>query len=67
MSYKIVLAVVVLLLFGAALFYYFYAGNRTPPGQTRLAELTPDSIPAFKAAFNAAQSEVGVLVLLSPT
>jgi len=52
---------------GAALFYYFYAGHKTPSGQAPLMELSAQSLPSIKSAFNEAQADVRVLVLLSPT
>ena len=47
--------------------FYFYGGHEAPVGQPPLARLTPQTLSDLKNAFNAANSEVRVLVLLSPT
>ncbi len=51
----------------AAILFYFYGGHRVPVGQPELVYLTPDTIPDMKAAFNSAQRDIRVLLLLSPT
>lgn len=53
------------LLFAAVL--YLYGGRQTPSGQPPLQNVTTQSIGEIKTAFNAAQAEVRVLLLLSPT
>lgn len=44
-----------------------YAPRHVPTGQAGLVTLGPDSLPAFRDAFNAAEGEVRILALLSPT
>lgn len=44
-----------------------WAPRRTPAGQPPLTILKPDSLPAFRAAFNASAGEVRILLMLSPT
>jgi hypothetical protein len=46
---------------------HFYAGNQVPVGQSPLQSLTIDNVAMIKAAFNADEGDVRVLVLLSPT
>jgi hypothetical protein len=43
------------------------APRHVPAGQAKLVTLGPDSLPAFRDAFNAAEGEVRVLAMLSPT
>jgi hypothetical protein len=50
----------------AALFY-FYGGHQAPNGQRPLADLNSASLADLKNEFNNSQSQVRVLVLLSPT
>jgi hypothetical protein len=50
-----------------AVLVYLYGGSQTPAGQTPLARLTTQSLPQLETAFNAAKSDVRLLVLLSPT
>lgn len=50
----------------AALFY-FYGGSQTPSGQPPLSSLTAQNVGEIRNEFNAAKSEVRVLLLLSPT
>jgi hypothetical protein len=50
----------------AALFY-FYGGSQTPSGQPPLRSLTAQNAGEIRDQFNAAKSEVRVLLLLSPT
>lgn len=47
--------------------FYFYGGHQAPPGQAALTSLAPENVSDIKNAFNAAKSEVRVLLLLSPT
>jgi hypothetical protein len=51
----------------AAFLYFFYGSGQTPPGQAPLQNLTPQNVGQLKDAFNAAKSDVRVLLLLSPT
>ena len=46
---------------------HFYAGGQVAPGQPPLQPLTTDNVGMIKAAFNADQDHVRVLVFLSPT
>ena len=57
-------ALAILLL--AALFY-LYGGSQAPSGQPPLRSLTAQNAVDVKNEFNAAISEVRVLLLLSPT
>jgi hypothetical protein len=50
-----------------ALLVYFYGGSLTPTSQPPLVRLTPENVSQVEAAFNAAQGDVRLLVLLSPT
>ena len=54
-------------LLAIGLSFYFSGGHQAPAGQAPLARLTPENLSEIKNAFNAAKSEVRVLVLLSPT
>ena len=47
--------------------FYFYGGHQTPRGQAALADLNATSLSEFKNEFNANQTNVRILVLLSPT
>jgi len=62
---RTLIAIAALLAIGVA--FYFYGGHQAPVGQPPLASLTPETLSDIKNAFNAAKSEVRVLVLLSPT
>jgi hypothetical protein len=56
------------LVVGLAVFAWVtWAPRRTPAGQPPLATIRADSIPAFRDTFNAAEGEVRVLAMLSPT
>lgn len=46
---------------------YVYGGHETPSGQPPLTSLTTETVPQFETAFNAAQTDVRMLVFLSPT
>lgn len=46
---------------------YLYGGGQTPPGQPPLQNVTDQNVADIKNAFNAAKSEVRVVLLLSPT
>jgi hypothetical protein len=62
---RTLIAIAALLAIGVA--FYVYGGHQAPIGQPPLASLTPETLSDIKNAFNAAKSEVRVLVLLSPT
>jgi hypothetical protein len=62
---RTLIAIAALLAIGVS--FYFYGGHQAPVGQPPLARLTPENLSEIKNAFNAATSEVRVLVLLSPT
>lgn len=61
----ILAAIVALALAGA--FIYYYGGSSVPAGQAPLERLTPQNLTDIRNAFNAAQGDVRLLVLLSPT
>ena len=65
MNRKHIVGVFIVLVALAALFY-FYGGSRTPPGQPPLRSLTAQNVGEIRDQFNAAKSEVRVLLLLSP-
>jgi hypothetical protein len=44
-----------------------FSPRHVPPGQPPLATIRADSVPAFRDTFNAAEGEVRVLAMLSPT
>jgi hypothetical protein len=46
---------------------YFYGSHQVPVGQPLLQSLTPQNVAGIRNAFNAAQDDVRVVVLLSPT
>jgi hypothetical protein len=58
--------VLLLLIIGAGC-WYLLSGHKTPPQQQPLADLRPESLPAFKAEFNHSSADVRVILLLSPT
>ena len=58
-------AVVAALLIAAAL--YLYGGGQTPAGQQRLLNITAQNVGEIRSAFNAANGDARVLLLLSPT
>ena len=58
-------AVVAALLLAAVL--YLYGGGQTPAGQRPLLSVTAQNVGEIRSAFNTANSEVRVLLLLSPT
>lgn len=58
-------AVVAVLLLAA--FFYLYGGSQTPSGQAPLQTVTAQSLGDIKNAFNAANSEARIVLLLSPT
>jgi len=66
MKRKYSLGALVAVLVLAALLY-FYGGSQAPAGQPPLDSLTARNVAEVKNQFNAAQDEVRVLLLLSPT
>jgi hypothetical protein len=46
---------------------YFYGGSQAPSGQPPLRSVTAQNLGELKSEFNAAKSNVRVLLLLSPT
>jgi hypothetical protein len=46
---------------------YLYGGSQAPAGQPPLLSLTAQNLAAVKNEFNAANNDVRVLLLLSPT
>lgn len=61
------LVVAAVLTLTAGLSWIQLAPRRVPAGQAALVTLAADSLPEFRRAFNAAEGEVRVLALLSPT
>jgi hypothetical protein len=61
----IIVTVFVGLLLAASL--YLFGGSRTPTGQVPLRNVTAENISDIKNEFNAANGDVRVLLLLSPT
>ena len=59
--------VAVILVCGAAYGWLKLAPRRVPAGQRPLATLSSDTLAEFRATFNAAEGDVRVLALLSPT
>ena len=66
MKAKLLVAVVFLALLGVLL-YYMYGGSAVPAGQHELVRIAPASFAELREAFNAAQNQVRVIALLSPT
>jgi hypothetical protein len=46
---------------------YLYSGGQAPAGQAPLQTVTAQNVGEIKSAFNAANGDVRVLLLLSPT
>jgi hypothetical protein len=66
MSRKFILSIILAVgLIGAL--RYFYGGGEAPTGQAPLEKLTSQNLTDIRSAFNAAQDDVRVLLLLSPT
>lgn len=63
----LLIAAVVTVVCLAVFLWLKYSPRRVPPGQPPLASIAAGSVPAFRDAFNAAESEVRILALLSPT
>jgi hypothetical protein len=57
----------VLVVLLAAVVFYLYGGSQTPAGQAPLENVTAENVAEVKNAFNAANEDVRVLLLLSPT
>jgi hypothetical protein len=47
--------------------FYLYGGHQTPAGQAPLADLNEANLSELKNEFNGSQTNVRMLVLLSPT
>jgi hypothetical protein len=47
--------------------FYFYGGHQSPMGQAPLADLNAANLNELKNEFNSSQTNVRMLVLLSPT
>ena len=62
---SILIALVALAVAGALA--YFYGGSQVPSGQPPLQHLTAQNLVDVRSAFNAAQDDVRLLVLVSPT
>lgn len=62
-----VLATTVIALCLGAVAWIKFAPRRVPDGQPPLATISRQSLPMFRAAFNAHQGEVRILAMLSPT
>lgn len=63
----LVLAAAAILVCTAVYAWLKLAPRRVPVGQPPLATIRADSVPAFRDTFNAAEGEVRLLVMLSPT
>ncbi len=66
MTTKRILTIAGSLALAGALFY-FYGGHQTPDGQLPLAELNSGNFASLGEAFNAAEGEVRVILMFSPT
>jgi hypothetical protein len=66
MNRKYTLIAILLITLAGALFYV-YGGSQTPTGQPPLRTLTNQNVDVIKDAFNAAEHDTRVLLLLSPT
>ncbi|HEX4807923.1 MAG TPA: hypothetical protein VH325_03285 [Bryobacteraceae bacterium] len=62
---SILASIAALVVIGALV--YFYGGSQVPSGQPPLARLTTQNLSQIETAFNAATTDVRLLVLLSPT
>ena len=60
------LAVLVLVVVGTGA-WLKWSPRSVPSGQPALAHLGPDSLPAFRRAFNDGAGEIRILAMLSPT
>jgi hypothetical protein len=62
---SVVGAVLTALLIAAAM--YLYGGSQTPAGQPPLRNVTAENVADIRNEFNAANGDVRVLLLMSPT
>lgn len=60
----IILAILVVIFLAGV---YFYGGSQAPAGQPALVSLNAANLEGIKDQFNAANHDVRVLLLLSPT
>lgn len=60
----IILAILVVIFLAGV---YFYGGSQAPAGQPALVSLNSANLEGIKDQFNAANHDVRVLLLLSPT
>jgi hypothetical protein len=66
MQRRYIVGTAILAVLVAALLY-LYGGGQTPSGQPPLRSVTNQNIADIKNEFNAAKSEVRVVLMLSPT
>ena len=66
MKRKYILSGILTVSFLAAL-VYFYGGSQAPSAQPPLKSITAQNVADVKSQFNAANDDVRVLLLLSPT
>jgi hypothetical protein len=66
-KWVLILVAVALVASAAAFSWLRFAPRRVPQGQAALATVTSRSLPQLREAFNAGESDVRVLALLSPT
>ena len=66
MKRKYIVATVLVAVLLAAVIY-LYGGGQTPSGQPPLRSVTDQTVGDLKDEFNAAEGEVRVVLLLSPT
>jgi hypothetical protein len=66
MTRKTIAAIPAALLLGAAMFH-FYGGHTVPATQPALVAITPENLSNVGDAFNDANGDVRLVVLLSPT
>ena len=68
MNRKVLIIAVGIVTIGFAAFAYRYLlSHKTPGVQAPLADLTAQSLEAFKTQFNAAKDRTRIILLLSPT
>jgi hypothetical protein len=63
----LIIAAVVVVVCVAAFAWVELAPRRVPPGQPPLSTLDARSLPSFRDAFNAADGQVRMVAMLSPT
>jgi hypothetical protein len=66
MTRKTIAAIPAALLLGTAMLY-FYGGHTVPASQPALVAITPENVSKIGDAFNEANGDVRLVVLLSPT